>query len=190
MAEPGPCTTEVITRLSWRWSISNRRERAQHDPAVYLATASAIPTDGPGRSQVWLSVEAPRRDSDDRNEWTTRSGSEATGRCRRQRLCALICRPSPSGHDDQVHRGANCRAPWRLERPAGAPHETAACSGSPGGYVEHRPPEAGAQVRILPGGASKSAGHRPDANGETPAQVDLDHTLPTLHRAPTVTDEG
>ena len=43
MAEPGPCTTEVITRLSWRWSISNRRQRAQHDPAVYLAAGLGDP---------------------------------------------------------------------------------------------------------------------------------------------------
>ena len=42
MAEPGPCTTEVIT-LSWRWSIRNRRQRAQHDPAVYLATGLGDP---------------------------------------------------------------------------------------------------------------------------------------------------
>jgi hypothetical protein len=75
MAEPGPCTTEVITRLSWRWSISNRRERAQHNPAVYLATGLGDPYRRARALAGLASVEAPRRDSDDRNETSAECGS-------------------------------------------------------------------------------------------------------------------
>ena len=58
------------------------------------------------------------------------------------------------------------------------------------GYVEHRPPEAGAQVRILPGAPPKAQVIAPDATSETPTKVDLDHTLPTRVTSLTIGTKG